>query len=480
MIERPLRIFRSIAELQFALRDRTITARSIVEDCIDAHRRWDSRVHAWVSFDAEGALLRADAADRDLRAGRPVGPLHGIPIGVKDIVDVEGYVTQAGAKHWSDAPAAADAPMVARLRAAGAIILGKTVTTPYAWIDPPATRNPWNLDRTPGGSSSGSAAAVASGLAVAAIGTQTGGSIIRPAAFCGVVGWKPAGGSKPSLHGIVPFAHSLDIPGFLTRSVTDIYTLHESTVGPIAPPRSPIASHRRMAECLRRLDDSIDASAGADAIGERLLDSGVAFRTAPRLGRIRGVFESRADPIMNEALDAAADRWSRDGCEIVEVELPEIFERIHVAHRIVMAFEAAQVHGERFARLRDDYPPRMAALVAEGLEIDERYYLDALAIGRRASEFFRPDLDAFVLPAALGPAPGPETTGDPFCNSPWTFDGRPSISVPIGLDPSGLPLAAQLVGRTPAAAEADLLGAAHWCELDPEVWPLDIDREKRS
>ena len=177
-----------------ALRAGRTTCVEVLEECFDRIEEWETRIRAWVRVDRPGAIERARALDEELAAGRCRGPLHGIPVGIKDIIDVAGMPTAAGFKPWAGRVADRDCPIVAGLREAGAVILGKTVTTQFAWVDPPPTKNPWDLDRTPGGSSSGSAAAVALGMCLGAVGTQTGGSIIRPASFCGVAGLKPSHG----------------------------------------------------------------------------------------------------------------------------------------------------------------------------------------------------------------------------------------------------------------------------------------------
>src|SRR5579872_5026359 len=221
----------TIAGVSQVLLKRERTCVSVVEDCLAQIEAWEPRVHAWVSVDRTGALARARELDRELEDGKCRGPLHGIPVGIKDLVDIAGWPTLAGTSWLPNTPAASDAPIVARLRAAGAIILGKTVTTQFACFDPPPTRNPWNLDRTPGGSSSGSAAAVATGMCLGAIGSQTGGSITRPASFCGVAGCKPTFGTVP-LDGVYPLAASLDHPGPLARTVDDLATVLAAIVDP--------------------------------------------------------------------------------------------------------------------------------------------------------------------------------------------------------------------------------------------------------
>jgi aspartyl-tRNA(Asn)/glutamyl-tRNA(Gln) amidotransferase subunit A len=417
-----------------------VSAVEVVEGCLERIGKLELEVRAWESVDRDGALDRAEALDRDFAAGKELGPLHGIPVGIKDIIDVAGLPTSAGARFWDGGRfAEKDAALVASLRKAGAIILGKTVTTPYAWIDPPTTRNPWNLDRTPGGSSSGSAAAVAAGMCLGAFGTQTGGSIIRPAAYCGVAGFKPSRTSI-STRGIVPFAPSLDTPGPFARSV----------------------------EGLRRL-------ARAVALHDRFPT--VPDRPAFRLGRLRGLFDELAEPAMTRAVDEAAARLKEAGARLVEVELPRGFEDIRRAHRVVMAAEAAVQHGTRFAELPEDYPPRIAELITEGLPILASDYIRANSLRASMYQHFfflcfgvnnldwshstGEAIDAFLMPAALGPAPGPETTGDPVFNSPWTFLDSPAVALPIGISDDEMPLAIQLVH---ADDGGKLLDVAAWCE----------------
>ena len=413
----------TILETSNALREGRTTCRALVETCIHAYEKHEPTVKAWVTFDREGAMKQAEDLDREIAEARMRGPLHGIPIGVKDIVDVKGLRTEAGVRHWSNGPVEADAEIVSRLRKAGAVILGKTVTTPYAWVDPGQTRNPWNTARTPGGSSSGSAAAVAAGMAMAAIGTQTGGSIIRPASFCGVVGWKPSKTARSSRAGIVPFSETLDTPGFLTGRLEDIGPLQDATGSPIGP------------------------------ITDRPYP--------PRLGRLRGFFDDRAEPEMRLALEQAVEAWKAAGAWVEEVELPMFFTEVHAAHRAVMAFELAVAHSARFAAMPHDYPAQVTKLLREGLAIAETTYRQALELGEAVGRFLRPDLDAWITPAALGEAPGLETTGEPYFNSPWTFGGQPVLTFPMAVSADGMPLGVQFIGVE--GAEADMISAALWC-----------------
>ncbi|MBX6314759.1 MAG: amidase [Isosphaeraceae bacterium] len=418
----------TIASAALEIREGRRTCRDVLEACLTRIEEREPQVRAWVIVDRDGAGEQAAALDRERQGGRLRGPLHGIPVGIKDIIDVAGLPTAAGSRRWADHIAAADAPVVARLRAAGAVILGKTVTTPYAWIDPPPTRNPWHPDRTPGGSSSGSAAAVACGMCLGALGTQSGGSITRPAAFCGVAGLKPTHG-RLSLAGILPLAPSLD------------------HVGPIAP----------TVEDLRRLFEAL--------LGDDLLALEADFTPPPRLGRLRGPFDDLADPCQREAIDRAAEVLARAGAAVIDRAPPFALNEILRLHRTILAAEAAATHEQRLAEHPDDYPPQIRALVEEGLATPVSAYIRA----RQEQERIRrlvftedADLDALLVPAAPGPAPDPATTGDPVFNSPWSFTGQPTVSFPVGRSPEGLPLAIQIVGFP--MFEKRLLTLASWCE----------------
>jgi Asp-tRNA(Asn)/Glu-tRNA(Gln) amidotransferase A subunit family amidase len=449
-----------------AVRDGERTFVDVVESCLARVEEYEPKVKAWVVIDRDRALTQAREMDRELQWGRDRGALHGIPFGIKDIVDVAGLPTSAGARSWSDGPARADSVIVARLRQLGAVILGKTVTTAYAWVDPPPTRNPWDLGRTPGGSSSGSAAALACGMCLAAIGTQTGGSLTRPAAFCGVASFKPTDGFLIST-GIVPLAPSLDTPGFLARTVRDLERIWGGMLGlrENKAPRTGSAAGPR-AESLR--------GAATRDLGSRSLYYAATSRPEPSprrfhpgappvLGRVRGFFQDLLEPAVRVIHEAALVDLAGAGAELVDVELPEAFADVHRPHRVVMAAEAAAVHAQRMARIPEDYPPRIRALVEEGLAISAVDYLQALDVRRslfRAIDWAISEVHALVVPAAIGPAPGPETTGDPSFNSPWTFAHLPTISFPIGLSGEGLPLGIQIVGHRFDPP----FPVARWCE----------------
>jgi aspartyl-tRNA(Asn)/glutamyl-tRNA(Gln) amidotransferase subunit A len=438
----PLRLFpdesETIEGVGRALRAGATTCAAVLERCFHQIDLWDERVHAWVFVDRAGAMHQARALDEELKTGKDRGPLHGIPIGIKDIIDVKGLPTAAGFRPWRDRVAEKDAPLVSALRAAGAVILGKTVTTQFAWIDPPPTRNPWNLERTPGGSSSGSAAAVATGMCVAAIGTQTGGSIIRPASFCGVCGYKPTYLSVNS-DGILPFAPSLDHPGPIARTVGDL-------------------------ELIARV---IDRHPGMRK--RRAVEVPPPEVQPPTLYRLRGLFEDRAEPDTRRAYIGALLTLQSAGAVIEEPTLD--FDGVLQAHRVIMASEAAAGHEGRFAEHSGEYRPHIRALVEEGLKIPAVEYVRSRDLMARFCHGLREGFtvmsprhatEAIAVPATPGPAPDTSTTGDPVFNSPWSLSGDPVVSIPIGLSPDGLPLALQLVGRR--MKDYDLFGVARWCE----------------
>jgi aspartyl-tRNA(Asn)/glutamyl-tRNA(Gln) amidotransferase subunit A len=415
----------------------------ILTGCFAQIDEWEPKVHAWVVLDREGSLRQAQALDEELKAGKDRGPLHGIPIGIKDIIHVEGLPTACGSKRWAetDEVATFDSNVVLRLREAGAVLMGKTITTPYAWIDPPITRNPWNLERTPGGSSSGSAAAVATGMCLGAIGSQTGGSITRPASFCGVAGMKPTRFRVYS-GDVTPLAPSLDQVGPIARTVGDLRLL----LGEI---------------CISGLNR------------KRVQESGLRNEGSTRLGRLRGFFDRRAEPVVKSAFDEAVRALVAQGAEVIELDDPVDFEQILKDHRRVMAAEAAGVHSDRLDELPDDYPPRIRDLVREGRTLTALEYLQAKdrMYAKRWSlreAFQREKIHALITHATVTTAPDRSTTGDPAFNSPWSYTGNPTVSFPVGLAPDGLPVAIQIIGGY--NYDRELLLAAEWCEQAIRTW----------
>jgi aspartyl-tRNA(Asn)/glutamyl-tRNA(Gln) amidotransferase subunit A len=429
------------------IRQRELSPLALVESLLRQIDRLEPRVEAWVTIDRSGALAAAKLLETEAQRGAIRGPLHGVPIGVKDIYWTAGMKTTCGSRIFSDHVPSYDATTVARLKQAGAIILGKTVTTEFATADPGPTRNPWNLDHTPGGSSSGSAAGVAARMMPIAVGSQTGGSIQRPAAYCGVFGLKPTHG-RVSNYGVFPVSWCLDHMGPLARSVTDI-----------ALTLQVLAGH-----------DPLDASSSHLPVPDYLQAVQRADRP-PRLGLVRQFYLERADAELRAHTERLAEQLARAGAAVEEIKLPDSFSAVLSAHRTIMHVEAAAVHAELFRKHADLYRPKLRATIETGSLIPAVQYLQAQRIRRQ----FRQDMgellqrvDCLLAPAATGPAPRDLTsTGDASFNAPSSFSGLPSITIPSGLSAAGLPLAVQFMGA--AFAEDRLLTAARWCEATLNV-----------
>ncbi|MDX1948215.1 MAG: amidase [Pirellulaceae bacterium] len=405
----------------------------LVEQCLANIDRLEPEVRAWVLVDNDGARREAKRLGEMLDQEESLGPLHGIPIGIKDIIDVAGWPTRCGSPLRTGHVAAKDAAVVARLKKAGAIILGKTVTTEFASFDPPPTRNPWNLNHTPGGSSSGSAAAVALEMCMAALGTQTGGSICRPASFCGVAGLKPGHGDI-STGGIFPLTHHMDHVGPIARTVADLYAVWQ----PLA-----IGAHGSI--------DSLFTMKWAKHDLEFWLDCYGANKT---LFVLEGPLLERATPEVREITAKALGRL-KSSVWVRPLELPASFGPILTYHRRIMAAEAAAIHKANFPSRRREYGPAIASLLDEGLALPAIDYAEALI----QRDTLRSELAALlnssndllgclVMPTTISPAPDRTTTGDPAFNSPWSYLGLPSITIPCGRAANGLPCGLQFISLT--------------------------------
>ncbi len=431
----------NLATIAQQLRRGTLRPIDLVERCLARIKQHESQVHAWVMVDERGARQAALALGDELESGQVRGPLHGIPIGVKDIFDVADWPTKAGSSLRAKHVAADDATVVARLRAGGAIFMGKTVTTEYACFDPSPTRNPWNLAHTPGGSSSGSAAAVALGMCLAAIGSQTGGSITRPASYCGVSGLKPTFGLL-DLGGAAPVSYHLDHAGAIAKSVGDLAAMLQVMTTPAED------------EGVEPTSQKIDYLAAGEGAW------------MPRLAMIEPFFLERCDDAVREAFQRAIDSLRQGGAHVTSVTPPTSFADLLPLHRKIMAVEAAAYHRAAYASNRPAYGPQIAALIDEGLSTPAWDYATAI----RHLEWYRahawdelPEVEALVTPATPTAAPARlDTTGDPQFNSPWSYAGLPTVSLPCGLSREGLPFALQLIGQR--FGEPALLSAAAWCE----------------
>jgi aspartyl-tRNA(Asn)/glutamyl-tRNA(Gln) amidotransferase subunit A len=370
--------------------------------------------------------------------------LHGVPLGIKDIIDVAGLATRAGSPLRADLPAKADSPLVAALRQSGAIILGKTVTVEFACFDPSPTRNPWDprLEHTPGGSSSGSAAAVAMGMCPGAIGTQTGGSLVRPASYCGVAAFKPTF-ARVDTTGIVPVSPHLDHPGPMARSVEDLELLF--TVLPRSRDFGPPTAERLP---LLRPGETTDRP------------------LPPQLGLVEEFFMEQADTAVREVVRAAIEKLTHHGAAVEPAALGLDFEAVQEVHTRIMAADAAAYHREQFLAHRFAYGPMIASLLDRGLGMPAVEYAAALEQLRqfrlRIPDLFD-GLDALVMPATDTTAPATlATTGNKKFQCPWSCAGVPVVSLPCGLASDGMPVALQLVA--PYHHDERLLRVARWCE----------------
>ena len=390
--------------------------------CLDRIEAREATVGAWAYLDPPAALAAAAAADSRLRSG----PLDGLPVAVKDIIDTADMPTAYGSPIYAAHRPAADAACVRRLREAGAIVLGKTVTTEFAYFTPGKTCNPHNAGHTPGGSSSGSAAAVADGMVPVALGTQTAGSVIRPAAFCGVIGFKGSHGWT-SVAGVKPFAPSLDTLGLFARALDDIELFRAALAG--------------------------------EAFHLLPYDS-----KPPRIGFCRTAHWSEAEASTQAALEATAGQLARAGAKVSDFDLEPDSTKLNQAQNVIMAAEATQSYAAEYQQHRDRVSAPLQALIAEGRTLSPTVVGEAGAVAGKARQALLrafADIDVILTPAALGEAPkGIERTGDPLFNRGWTLLGVPCLTLPVGRGPRGLPIGIQLVGAL--GQDRHLLETAAW------------------
>ncbi len=411
------------AEIARRIRAREITAEAVMEDCVARIAAREPEIRAFVQFDADRALAAAREADRNA----PAGPLHGVPFAIKDIIDTADFATGWGSPIYAGHLPPRDASCVELFRRAGAVPVGKTVTTEFAYFQPGVTANPHNLDHTPGGSSSGSAASVADGMVPLAFGSQTAASLIRPAAYCGVLGYKASHGTF-DLQGVMGLAPSLDTLGLLARAVEDLILARAVLCGSPAERKSDF-------------DD-----------------------TPPRIALMRGPHWQDGTIEMRDVCQRALDRFAAHGADVGELTHPDIFNGLTDDHATVMAFEAARARIFEYSRHGDRLSPQFRDLVEAGLAVSRDDYLSALADRSRAVRLLEAlflDVDVILAPAAPGEAPGGlDATGDPLFSRAWTLLQVPCLSIPAGAGPNGLPLSVQAVGRF--GDDDRLLAAADW------------------
>jgi aspartyl-tRNA(Asn)/glutamyl-tRNA(Gln) amidotransferase subunit A len=427
-----------------------LTAVNLLKSCFERIRQREETIHAWVCLNEDKAFEEARQLDQQLQQRHEIKPLHGIPVGVKDIIHVQGMITTAGCKAYTPLTPDADAACIAQLRAAGAIIIGKTQTTAFANNDPTITRNPWNPEHTPGGSSSGSGAAVADRMCLAALGSQTGGSLLRPAAYNGIVGLKPTYGHV-SLDGVIPVSWTLDHIGPHTRCVEDAALL----IKIMKDPRPSPFGHTPSIEDLSNPD----------------------FRIPPTLGYINEFFEDEAAPEMKSRMTEVCARLRKAGAKIIDLRLPKSVTGASSAHRIIMETELASYHRENFKARGEDYPPNIRFRIERGLTLIGHTYVDAIHLRRQFQLDMAAKLtqiDAALMISAHSSAPkGLSSTGSHIPQLLWSFSGFPAIAIPSGLDANGMPIGIQLVAGP--QAESRLTAVAGWCEtiFNFDYCPID-------
>ena len=402
----------------------------------------DQNIQAWAWLDRERLMALARDADRLRRAGAAAAPLLGLPVGLKDIIDVHGVPTERGTVLHAGRLGPRDASLVRRLRDAGGLVMGKTVTTELATYAPGKTRNPHDASRTPGGSSSGSAAAVAAGMVPLAVGTQTNGSVVRPASFCGVVGFKPTFGLI-ARSGVLTQSPGLDQVGVFARTVDDASLLAQCLVGP----------------------DDADPSSLRAPLSVRWLAAHDphAMAAPPRVGICRTPFWQRVDTDAR----AAFDRWAAGlGGIAAPVDLPAEAEAAVSWHRTLMEADIAGSFEAEYERGREQLSPSLRGQIERGRAVTAVEHRRCAASAARFADALEPLFDAFdvlATPAALGVAPeGLSSTGDPLMSTLWSLTGQPALSLPLLSAAPGLPLGVQLVGRR--HDDARLLRAARWLE----------------
>jgi Asp-tRNA(Asn)/Glu-tRNA(Gln) amidotransferase A subunit family amidase len=429
----------SAAQAARLIADGKITAEELVRACLARIEQREADVQAWAFLDPEHALAQARAADARRLEGRPTGPLHGVPVGVKDIFDTADMPTENGSVLHAGRTPSRDAAVVTRLRAAGAVILGKTVTTEFATYTPGKTRNPHHPGHTPGGSSSGSAAVVAAGMVPLAVGSQTNGSVIRPAAFCGVWGFKPTHGLIPRT-GVLLLSRTLDHVGVFARTLEDIALALEVCVGwdegdPDTRPRARVPFREIAAE-------------------EPPLPPVFAFVKTPHWERTAP--DTRA---------AFAELVERLGAQVEEVDLSPSAAEAWAWHRTIMQAEMALNLEREWERGRERLSSSLREQLEAGRAITALDYQRAVRAVRPLHEglreLFEQRYDAILTPSAPGTAPaGLHSTGDPVFCTLWTLAGVPALNVPLLVGDNGLPLGVQLVG--PRHGDARLLRTARW------------------
>ncbi len=400
----------SLQQLSVAIHEQKITPLELVEAYLQQIRQEEQTIAAWCHIDEEKALQMAKQYSSEAKEGKFRGPLHGIPVGIKDNIDVKGMPTKLGSKVWEHRqPSTRDAKIIAHLREQGAIILGKTHMTEFAWFDPAPTKNPHHLAHTPGGSSSGSAAAVAAKMVPFSLGSQTAASVSRPAAYCGIAGFKPT--SAPILTDAAPFAPSFDTIGFFTKNVNELAFLMKPLLEKdVEKPHDP------------------------------------SNPKSTTIGILVDPLHQEADAALQSLLNQVEHTLHANDYTVERVSSPYSFQQLISWHRIALTYEAASEYKQVVLENEDLIGTKFVELVKEGTGVSKAEYEQALTSINRAKEQFWAEskVDFFLTLPISTPAPSRETTGDPRFTTPWTVLGGPLSVIPNGKNEEGLPLAIML------------------------------------
>lgn len=431
----------TLTEAAEAIKAKTLSPVELFESLHSRIEAVDPKLIAWATLTPDLALAAAKKAETEIALAGPKSPLHGIPFGAKDIFDTAGVRTGAGSKIWADRVPDRDSAPVAIVQNAGAVLMGKVHTTEFAAGDPAPSKNPWNVEHTAGGSSTGSGVAVASRMIPWAFGSQTVGSVLRPASYNGIVGFKPTFGRISRL-GVIPHAQSFDHVGVLTRSVADAAALLDVLAG--YDPADP--------DCA---DEPTDDYAAA-----------VRDPRPPRFGLVREWFMNESDAETRLMIEEVAQKLANAGADVVEVDPGIDFGYAYENHRTMQQTEIAHFHASMFKDNEDLYGPKIASYIRLGFEYTATQYVTAMNYRREMQNLANDalnDIDVLLMPTVSAPAPRDLTqTGDTRFQSPWSFTGFPSITIPSALASNGLPLGTQMAAKP--FQEAKLLAAAGWAE----------------
>ena len=431
----------TLSETAKLIHDRELSPVELMESLLARNSALNHQLNVWVTLDEQAMITSAQESAEALVTEGPKGLLHGIPFGVKDIFYTEGVKTPACSKILADFVPDLDATAVALLKEAGGIMMGKTVTTEFAMFDPPATKNPWNHTRTPGGSSSGSAAGTAAQMFPTALGSQTAGSVLRPASYVGVCGMKPTLGLI-SRYGVVPVSRSLDTMGFFTRTVEDAALILSLL-------------------CKNDPQDEISIQSKPIQYPEVLK----APIKAPRVAVMKQYFFNESTDEIRTHTDAVITKLADAGAVVQEVNIPSDMSAVGDAHVLVQGTEASAVHQDNYKLRPDDFAPGVRGVIETGLAVSATEYVKAQELRRIFTQEITAAIkpfDVILTPSTPAPAPDTATTGPPTCQWPWTTCGFPAITVPSGLSQDGMPLGIQLAATS--LNEKKLLVVAKWCE----------------